>query len=166
MQRDLGWGFAAQAGYVGSRHVRPLLTLELNYAEPGQGNAGRILNRQFGRTAGTSVRRPLATNHYESLQSTLTRRFSGCCQLMASYTFSKSISYSGDWASPAVFYRNRALSAYAPREAMGPGRDRQRSAGGLAAQRHRRPGRKRFGVCSMMLNGGPQAAWRGRASSC
>jgi len=58
------------------------------------------------------VRRPLATNHYDSLQTTLTRRFSGCCQLMASYTFSKSISYSTSWASPAVFHRNRALSAY------------------------------------------------------
>jgi hypothetical protein len=112
VQRELPWGFAGQVGYVGSRHVRPLLTLQLNYAEPGQGNAGRVLTRQFGRTAGTTVRRPLGTNHYDSLQSTLTRRFSGCCQLTASYTYSKSISYSTDWSSPSVFNRNRALSAY------------------------------------------------------
>ena len=47
VQRELNWGFVAQAGYVGSRTVRPLLTMELNYALPGGGNTGRILNQQY-----------------------------------------------------------------------------------------------------------------------
>ena len=46
VQRELNWGFVAQAGYVGSRTVRPLLTMELNYALPGGGNTGRILNQK------------------------------------------------------------------------------------------------------------------------
>ena len=54
VQRELNWGFVGQAGYVGSRTVRPLLTMELNYALPGGGNTGRILNQQFGRTASTT----------------------------------------------------------------------------------------------------------------
>jgi hypothetical protein len=114
IQRELKWGFVGQAGYVGSRVVRPLLNLELNYALPGGGNTGRLLNRQFGRTASTTVQRPYSdgTGRYDSLQATLTRRFSGGYQVQTSYTFSKTISWSTSWVDPSQFHRNRALAAY------------------------------------------------------
>ena len=60
VQRELRWGFVGQAGYVGSRTVRPLLTMELNYALPGGGNAGRILNQRYRRTASTTQQLPYA----------------------------------------------------------------------------------------------------------
>jgi hypothetical protein len=114
VQRELNWGFVAQAGYVGSRTVRPLLTMELNYALPGGGNAGRILNQQYGRTASTTLQLPYegGTGRYDSLQATLTRRFSGGFQLQTSYTFSKSISWGTSWMDPSQFHRNRALSSF------------------------------------------------------
>ena len=114
VQRELNWGFVAQAGYVGSRTVRPLLTMELNYALPGGGNTGRILNQQYGRTASTTLQLPYpdGTGRYDSLQATLTRRFSGGYQLQTSYTFSKSISWATSWMDPSQFHRNRALSSF------------------------------------------------------
>jgi hypothetical protein len=114
VQRELNWGFVAQAGYVGSRTVRPLLTMQLNYALPGGGNAGRILTREFGRTASTTQQLPYpdGTGRYDSLQATLTRRFSGGFQLQTSYTFSKSISWATSWMDPSQFHRNRALSSF------------------------------------------------------
>lgn len=114
VQRDLNWGFVGQAGYVGSRTVRPLLTMELNYALPGGGNAGRILNRQYGRTASTTQQLPYedGIGRYDSLQTTLTRRFSGGFQLQTSYTLSKSISWATAWMDPSQFHRNRALSSF------------------------------------------------------
>ena len=114
VQRELPWGFSAQAGYVGSRTVRPLLTMELNYALPGGGNAGRILNQQFGRTAATTLQLPYedGTGRYDSLQATLNRRFNGGFSLQTSYTFSKSISWATSWMDPSQFHRNRALSSF------------------------------------------------------
>ena len=114
IQRELNWGFVAQAGYVGSRTVRPLLTMELNYALPGGGNTGRILNQQYGRTASTTLQLPYedGTGRYDSLQATLTHRFSGGFQLQTSYTFSKSISWNTSWMDPSQFHRNRALSSF------------------------------------------------------
>ena len=114
VQRELNWGFVAQAGYVGSRTVRPLLTMELNYALPGGGNAGRILNQKFGRTASTTLQLPYegGTGRYDSLQATLTHRFSSGYQIQGSYTFSKSISWNTSWMDPSQFDRNRALSSF------------------------------------------------------
>jgi Carboxypeptidase regulatory-like domain/TonB dependent receptor len=113
-QRELNWGFVAQAGYVGSRTVRPLLTMELNYALPGGGNTGRILNQRYGRTAGTTLQLPYpdGTGRYDSLQATLNRRFSNGFQLQTSYTFSKSMSWNTSWMDPSQFHRNRALSSF------------------------------------------------------
>jgi hypothetical protein len=114
VQRELDWGFVAQVGYVGSRTVRPLLTMELNYALPGGGNTGRILNQRYGRTAGTTLQLPYpdGTGRYDSLQATLNRRFSGGFQLQTSYTFSKSMSWGTSWMDPSQFDRNRALSSF------------------------------------------------------
>jgi hypothetical protein len=114
VQRELNWGFVAQAGYVGSRTIRPLLGMELNYALPGGGNTGRILNQRFGRTASTILQAPYegGTGRYDSLQATLIRRFDRGYQIQASYTWSKSLSWGTSWNDPSQFHRNRALSSF------------------------------------------------------
>lgn len=113
VQHELPWGFAGQAGYVGTYGISPT-GMQINYAELGQGNNGRVLYKPFGRTAGTSLRtRPPNWNLYNSLQTSLTRRFTGCCQMQAAYTFSKSLSYTGDFELPALrATRNRNISGY------------------------------------------------------
>jgi hypothetical protein len=88
--------------------------MELNYALPGGGNAGRILNQKYGRTASTTLQLPYpdGTGRYDSLQATLTHRFSAGYQIQTSYTFSKSISWATSWMDPSQFQRNRALSSF------------------------------------------------------
>jgi hypothetical protein len=118
IQRELKLGFVGQVGYVGTRGIRQLTFQELNYAEPGWGTAGRVLNRQFGRTASTLVVRPFGTANYNALQAQATRRFSNGFQLQASYTFSKAISYSDEadstlsFNAPSALHRNRSLTNY------------------------------------------------------
>ena len=64
--------------------------------------------------ASTTLQLPYedGTGRYDSLQATLTRRFSGGFQLQTSYTFSKSMSWATSWMDPSQFHRNRALSSF------------------------------------------------------
>ncbi|MBN8729708.1 MAG: TonB-dependent receptor [Acidobacteria bacterium] len=91
LQKSVFWGFVAQAGYVATRQNNQIGFRELNYAPVGGGQAGRILARKFGRTAETREAAPIGNSHYDSLQTSLERRFSGGLQLGISYTWSKSI---------------------------------------------------------------------------
>ena len=89
-QRELGRGFAAEAAYVGTRQINQLGFRELNWSPIGGGNAGRQLNRQFGRTGQTKQIAPVGDSEYDSLQTRLTRRFQNGFQFGVSYTLSKS----------------------------------------------------------------------------
>jgi hypothetical protein len=89
-QRELGHGFSAEAAYVGTRQVNQLGFRELNWSPIGGGNAGRQLNRKFGRTAQTKLIAPVGDSEYNSLQTRLNRRFQNGFQLGVSYTLSKS----------------------------------------------------------------------------
>jgi len=91
LQRKLAGGFVGQAGYVATRQINQVGFRELNYAPIGGANAGRLLARQFGRTAETRLVAPIGNSHYDSLQVSLERRFSAGLQLGLSYTWSKSI---------------------------------------------------------------------------
>ncbi|MEK7751562.1 MAG: TonB-dependent receptor, partial [Acidobacteriota bacterium] len=95
LERNLGGGFVAEAGYVATRQIRQLGFRELNWAPIGGGSAGRQLFKQFGRTASTNLVTPIGGTHYDSLQTRLQRRFSSFYMLDASYTWSKSITTSG-----------------------------------------------------------------------
>ena len=64
---------------------------ELNYAPINGSNTGRILAAQFGRTAATRLVSPIGNSHYDSLQTSLERRFAAGMQLGVSYTWSKSM---------------------------------------------------------------------------
>ena len=89
-QRELGHGFSAEAAYVGTRQIDQLGFRELNWSPIGGGNAGRQLNRQFGRTGQTKLIAPVGDSEYNSLQTRLTRRFQNGFQFGVSYTLSKS----------------------------------------------------------------------------
>jgi len=89
-QRELGHGFSAEAAYVGTRQIDQLGFRELNWSPIGGGNAGRQLNRQFGRTGQTKLIAPVGDSEYNSLQARLTRRFQNGYQFGVSYTLSKS----------------------------------------------------------------------------
>jgi hypothetical protein len=118
IQRELALGFVGQVAYVGTRGIRQMAFQELNYAEPGQGTAGRILNQRFGRIANTELVRPFGTANYNSLQAQATRRYANGFQMQASYTWSKAISYADEadsslrYNAPSALSRNRALTNY------------------------------------------------------
>ena len=120
LEREIGQGFKAEVGYVATRQIRQLGFKELNWAPVGGGNAGQQLNKLFGRTANTQLVTPVGNTHYDSLQARLTRRFSGWYSVDASYTFSKSISTSGQDNSdnglriniPEYYALNRSLNGF------------------------------------------------------
>ncbi len=95
LERNLGAGFVAEAGYVATRQVRQLGFRELNWSPIGGGNSGRQLYKKFGRTANTQLVAPIGGTHYDSLQTRLQRRLATFYMVDASYTWSKSITTSG-----------------------------------------------------------------------
>ncbi len=103
LQKELRYGFTAQAGYVATRSISTMGPLDLNAGQvPGRGNPGRPLYEKFGRTTTSQMITPIGTNMYDSLQSRLERRFSQGLQVGASYTWSKVIGWSQDSGSPTV----------------------------------------------------------------
>jgi Carboxypeptidase regulatory-like domain/TonB dependent receptor len=117
IQRDIGKGFTAQVGYVGSRAIRQMAAVNINAGEPGLGNAGRALAR-YGRIANITMITPLNTATYDGLQTQITRRLNPDAQIGMTYTFSKSIGYADNSDSGLTFQsvsqwsRNRALAGF------------------------------------------------------
>jgi hypothetical protein len=117
VQRDIGWGFTAQAGYVGSRAIRQTANVNINAGVAGGGNAGRALAK-FGRIGNINSLMPFNTTTYDSLQTQVTRRLNPGAQLGLSYTFSKAIGYADNSDSGLTFHtvsqwaRNRALTSF------------------------------------------------------
>ncbi len=117
IQRDIGWGFTAQAGYVGSRAIRQTANVNINAGVPGLGNSGRALAK-FGRIANINSLMPFGTTTYDSLQTQLTRRLNPSSQIGLSYTFSKAIGFADNSDSGLTFHsvsqwaRNRALTSF------------------------------------------------------
>ena len=95
LEKDIGWGFTASAGYVATRTVGQSGQVNLNAGLVGGGTASQPLNQKFGRVASTSLQDGMANSHYDSLQTSLKRRFSNGLQLQANYTWSKAIGLSG-----------------------------------------------------------------------
>lgn len=92
LQKELKYGFVAQAGYVGTRQVHQQYEININNGNVlGAGTAGELLDQEFGRTATTNFFEPWGHSHYDALQATLSRRFKGGYQIAANYSFSKSI---------------------------------------------------------------------------
>ncbi|MDX2034271.1 MAG: TonB-dependent receptor [Blastocatellia bacterium] len=117
LQRDIGWGFTAQAAYVGSRAIRQTANVNINAGDVGGGNAGRALAK-FGRIANINMLVPFNTTTYDSLQTQLTRRLSPGAQMGITYTFSTSIGYADNsdsgltWHAVSQWARNRARTNF------------------------------------------------------
>ena len=95
VQKEFKWGFVGEAAYVGTRQIDQLGFLELNWSPIGGGQAGRQLNKKFGRTAQTRLVAPIGDTKYDALQTRLDRRFANGIQLGVSYTLSKSTGIAG-----------------------------------------------------------------------
>src|SRR5205814_6895755 len=92
LQKELGWGFTAQAGYVATRSTRQLGFIDINASQiPFTNRNTEPLFQQWGRTAATTFLVPLGTGHYDSLQASLQRRFSKGLMMNVNYTWGKAI---------------------------------------------------------------------------
>ena len=81
---------------MGTRQIDQLGFKELNWSPIGGEQAGRQLNKQFGRTGQTRLIAPIGDSQYDALQARLDRRFNNGFQLGVSYTLSKSTGISGN----------------------------------------------------------------------
>jgi hypothetical protein len=120
VQKEFRWGFVGEAAYVATRQIDQLGFRELNWSPIGGAQAGRQLNRQFGRTAQTRLVAPIGDTEYDALQARLDRRFANGFQIGVNYTLSKSIGIEGAPNSdntaaiqiPEFYHLNRALSPF------------------------------------------------------
>ena len=112
--------FVAEAAYVATRQIDQLGLLEMNWSPIGGGQAGRQLNRRYGRTAQTRLVAPIGDTKYDALQARLDRRFSNGFQIGVGYTWSKSIGIAGAPRSdgtprimiPEFYHLNTAISPF------------------------------------------------------
>lgn len=117
-EKELKWGFVAEAAYVGTRQIDQLGIREQNYPTLGGGSQSRVLFQKFGRTAATALVAPLGNTHYNALQTRLDRRFKNGLQIRMNYTLARSIGIAGAPDSdneprvriPDYYYLNRGLS--------------------------------------------------------
>lgn len=113
-------GFVADAGYVGSREIRPLINMNINAADPGGGATGRALNTQFGGSwSDINSLNPIGHSYYDSLQAKLTRRLGRASTAGLVFTWSKAISYEDNeelnslmFPAPGYFAKNKALASF------------------------------------------------------
>jgi len=94
IQQGFRGGTMLSVGYVGARgHDLPYLQ-DVNAALPGTGIAGLPFG-SLGRTANTFFFNNGLSSDYDSLQINLNKSFSKGLSLMASYTYSKALGYTG-----------------------------------------------------------------------
>ena len=113
-------GFVADVGYVGSVGIRPLSDWQSNWAAPGGGNSGRVLNAQFaGNWPDTPEILPVGRSYYNALQAKLTRKLGHASTVGVIETWAKVIDYDDNeenggfaWNSPAFFYKNKGLAGF------------------------------------------------------
>ncbi len=116
LQKEIARGWTAQAAYVGTNTIHQHTRYNVNYGQVGGGAASQPFYSK-GITGSITVIEPLETMHYNSLQTSLERRFANGISLQASYTRSKWMGLccddSGDSqpsiAIPQYYLLNRAL---------------------------------------------------------
>lgn len=119
LQKELGVGFVAEAGYVATRSVRQLGYRDLNAGQVlGAGNEGRPYFAPYGRTTRTAMFTPIGHSTYDALQASLNRRFANGIQVNMNYTWSISMGIAGVSSSDNLaeiqaldyYHLNRALN--------------------------------------------------------
>jgi hypothetical protein len=95
LQKQLGGGFVAQAGYVATRQTGFLGYEERNYGLVGGGAASRVYFPSTGRNGSLAVVNRLGNSTYDAMQASLDKRFSQGVQMNVTYVWSKCISQAG-----------------------------------------------------------------------
>jgi hypothetical protein len=118
LERRLPLDLVGSVAYVGTRTDGGYADFNLNYAEPGTGNAGRQFFAQAGNAnildwGGWTLQK------YHSLQTSLNRPFRNGLLLKGAYTWSKAMNETDDdgwtgftWNIPSQRHRNYALAGY------------------------------------------------------
>jgi hypothetical protein len=120
VQKELRWGFVAEAAYVATRQIDQLGVLELNWSPINGGQPLRQLNQKFGRTAQTKLIAPIGDTKYDALQARFDRRFANGIQLGVGYTLSKAVGIAGAPRSdgqprimiPEYYHLNTAIQPF------------------------------------------------------
>ncbi len=118
IERQLPSDITVSAAYVGTRMDGGYADLNLNYSEPGGGNAGRQLFAQAG-TADILQWASFTKRRYNALQVAVNRPFKAGLLLKGAYTLSKAMNETDDdgwvglsWNQPSQLSRNYALAGY------------------------------------------------------
>jgi len=107
VQREFRGGIIAQAGYVGSHSVHMLSNVNINYGAIGGGAASQPFystDPSKSITAAINIHQPWLSDHYNSLQSTIRRRFANGLTIQAAYTYSKDIGTTPSVLFPGYTY--------------------------------------------------------------
>ena len=89
IQREVGGGFVAQAGYTGSEAHKMVVVTNVNQAFPGTGDVNA--RRPYKGFSNIQYYAPLGNSNYHALLGKLERRFSKGLSMLASYTYGHSI---------------------------------------------------------------------------
>ncbi len=90
IQRQLPKNFLIQAGYVANRAIRQTNFLNVNAGQtPGLGSLAQPLVPLFNKNVSTAIVDSLGHSRYDSLQTTMSRRFATGVSMTVSYTLSK-----------------------------------------------------------------------------
>jgi hypothetical protein len=120
IQKDLGHGWIAQAGYVGTLTIHQHTRYNINYGTLNGGTTSQPFYKSNGVSGSVVEILPFETQHYNSLQTSLNHRFSQGFLLSVNYTRSKMIGTCCDDAGdggpqitlPQYTNLNRALMTY------------------------------------------------------
>jgi hypothetical protein len=103
VQKEFQGGWTVQTGYVGTHVVHEYTEYNLNYGQLGGGTASEPLFK-YGITGSLTYADPLDSDIYESLQTTVSKRFSHGLATRLAYTYSHDISMNTSILIPQ--YRN------------------------------------------------------------
>lgn len=91
LQIEVAKNTVVEAGYVGNKGTNLLQIISIN--QGGRIAPNNILSTNKNVTGGVQQVQTTSLSNYNSLQTTLTRRFATGAQIIAAYTFGKSIDY-------------------------------------------------------------------------
>jgi hypothetical protein len=117
-EHRLPWEISAEVAYVGTRTDGGYADLNINYGEPGGGNAAR----KYFAVAGTTAINDWAArtkSRYHALQVALNRPFRNDLMLKGAYTLSRAENMADEdgwvgltWNHPAMYDQNFALAGF------------------------------------------------------
>jgi outer membrane receptor protein involved in Fe transport len=121
VQQQMWRNLVFEAGYVGTRAVRPLTNMNVNASPPGTGSAGGLLSQALGKnyTGTINALVPFKNNYYNSLQTKVTQRFTQGSSFGFAWTWSKAINYEDNedlsaltFPYPTYWEKNRSLASF------------------------------------------------------